>query len=215
MIIIGLMMKNIRLIEKYLEELFPNPKCELNYTKDYELLIAVVLSAQTTDKMVNSVTEMLFNKYPDIESLSNADVDDISSIIKPIGTNVKKSLFVHKIANALLKDYNGRVPNNRDALEKLPGVGRKTANVVLSELFNIPAIAVDTHVQRVSKRLSLVEESDDIRNIELKLMKLISKNNWSTMHRRLVLFGRYHCKSKNPNCNNCELKKICVDGKYK
>lgn len=206
------MMSNIFEIEKYLDELFPNPKCELIYNKDYELLIAVVLSAQTTDKRVNSVTSILFDKYPNLEALSTADIDDIKEIIKPIGTYHKKAIFVKEIATILLNDYNGVVPNNRTCLESLPGVGRKTTNVVLSVLFNVPAIAVDTHVSRVSKRLGLAKNSDDVSVIEKRLMKKIDKNNWSRRHHQLVLFGRYHCKAMSPNCNNCKLKEIC---KYK
>lgn len=196
-------------IENYLDELFPNPKCELNYNKDYELLIAVVLSAQTTDKRVNSVTSILFDKYPSLEELSKADVNDIMEIIKPIGTFHKKAVFVKEIANILLKEYNGKVPNDRASLEKIPGVGRKTTNVVLSNLFDVPAIAVDTHVARVSKRLNLANKNDDVTKIEKKLMKKFAKENWSKRHHQLVLFGRYYCKAVSPNCANCKLKDIC------
>lgn len=200
-------------IEYYLDELFPNPKCELNYNKDYELLIAVVLSAQTTDKRVNSVTPILFNKYQTIEELSNADIGDIAEIIKSIGTFNKKAIFVKEIATILKNDYNGVVPNDRKLLEKMPGVGRKTANVVLSVLFNVPAIAVDTHVSRVSKRLGLARKNDDVNVIEKKLMRKIEKSKWSKRHHQLVLFGRYHCKAISPNCSNCKLKNICKDSK--
>ena len=204
------MMSNIHKIESYLDELFPNPKCELTYNKDYELLIAVVLSAQTTDKRVNSVTSILFDKYSSLEALSTASIDDIKEIIKPIGTYHKKAIFVKEIATILLNNYSGVVPNNRALLEKLPGVGRKTTNVVLSVLFKVPAIAVDTHVSRVSKRLGLAKNSDDVRTIENKLMKKINKSNWSRRHHQLVLFGRYHCKAMAPNCLNCRLKDICI-----
>lgn len=195
--------------EEYLDELFLNPKCELNYTKDYELLIAVVLSAQTTDKRVNMVTDVLFRKYDTLEKLSNALIDDISDIIKPIGTFRKKAVFVKEIAAILLKDHNGVVPNNRTILEGLPGVGRKTTNVVLSNLFDYPAIAVDTHVARVSKRLGLVKENDDVSIIEKKLMKKFKKDVWSKRHHQMVLFGRYHCKAISPNCNCCKLREVC------
>ena len=138
-------------ITKYLDELFPNPKCELNYEKDYELLIAVMLSAQTTDKKVNSVTEVLFKKYNTLEKLSLADIDDLKAIIRPIGTFNKKAQNIIDISTRLLKDKDGVVPNDRDYLESLSGVGRKTTNVVLSNLFFQDLIAVDTHVSRVSK----------------------------------------------------------------
>ena len=147
-------------IEEYLEELFSNSKCELNYNKDYELLIAVVLSAQTTDKRVNMVTKELFSKYPSIEEVSKASIDDLIDIVKPLGTASRKGVFVHEIAKILVDKYNGIVPNNRKALESMPGVGRKTANVVLSNAFHIPAIAVDTHVFRVSNRLGLANSKD-------------------------------------------------------
>ncbi len=200
-------------VEKYLDELYPNPKCELNYNKDYELLIAVVLSAQTTDKRVNSVTSILFDKYPSIDDLSKASVNDIMEIIKPIGTFHKKAIFVKEIANILVNQYGGCVPNDRGALEQMPGVGRKTANVVLSNLFDVPAIAVDTHVSRVSKRLGLANKKDDVVTIEKKLMKKFDKSVWSKRHHQLVLFGRYHCKATSPNCNDCKLKDICKSNK--
>ena len=196
-------------IENYLDSLYPNPKCELNYNKDYELLIAVVLSAQTTDKRVNSVTSILFNKYDNLEKLANADVEDIKNIIKPIGTFNKKAVFVKEIANYLLTNCNGCVPNDRVLLEKIPGVGRKTANVVMSNLFDYPAIAVDTHVSRVSKRLKLANLNDDVLTIEKKLMKKFAKENWSKRHHQLVLFGRYNCKAVKPECSNCKIKKFC------
>ena len=199
----------VKLIEKYLDELYPNARCELDYNKDYELLIAVVLSAQTTDKRVNSVTKILFNKYSNLEALSKADIADIIDIIKPIGTFHKKASFVRNISIILHEKYGDRVPNDRKILESLPGVGRKTANVVLSNLFDVPAIAVDTHVARVSKRLGLVKEKDDVDVIENKLMKMIRKENWSKKHHQLVLFGRYKCKAMSPICNDCKLKDIC------
>lgn len=196
-------------LEKYLDSIYPNPRCELNYNKDYELLIAVVLSAQTTDKRVNSVTEILFKKYDTLEKLSQADVEDIKNIIRPIGTFNKKSIFVIEIAKYLLENCNSVVPNNRKVLESIPGVGRKTANVVMSNLFDYPAIAVDTHVSRVSKRLGLAKNDDDVLQIEKKLMKKFKKDNWSKLHHQLVLFGRYKCKAINPNCDACGIKNIC------
>ena len=143
----------INKITDYLDELYPNPRCELNYNKDYELLISVVLSAQTTDKRVNKVTEVLFKKYPSLEALKDADIKEIEEIIKEIGTYRKKALFVHEIAQYLIDNCDSKVPNDRDVLENISGVGRKTCNVVLSNLFYLPCIAVDTHVTRVSKRL--------------------------------------------------------------
>ena len=191
-----------------LDKMIPNPKCELNYNKDYELLIATVLSAQCTDVRVNKVTEVLFDKY-DIFTLSKAELSDIEKIIYSCGNYKKKSIYLKEIAKSLVKDFNGIVPNNRYYLEKLPGVGRKTTNVVLSNLFDIPAIAVDTHVDRTSKRLSLAKEFDTVYEVEKKLMKIIPKEKWSRTHHQLVLFGRYICKSQNPDCEKCLLKEYC------
>ena len=200
---------SMKMIEEYLDELFPNPRCELNYTKDYELLLATMLSAQTTDKRVNSVTDILFKKYPTLKALSQADIKEVQNIIRPIGTYHKKAQNLIEIAQKLNQDYNGILPNNREYLESLPGVGKKTANVVLSNIFNVPCIAVDTHVSRVSKRLNLAKEKDDPLQIEKKLNKKIKKEDLCKRHHQLVLFGRYHCLARNPKCNECKLKDIC------
>lgn len=196
-------------IVNYLDKLIPNPKCELNYNKDYELLIAIVLSAQTTDKRVNKVTEKLFSKYPDLKSLSEADTSDIEGIIREIGTYKRKSIYVKEIATKLVEDGYLVVPNDREYIESLPGVGRKTANVFLSNIYNEPAIAVDTHVARVSKRLGLAKNDDDVLTIEKKLQKKIPRSEWSKTHHQLVLFGRYHCKAINPECDMCGIKDYC------
>lgn len=202
-------------IENYLDELFPDARCELNYTKDYELLLATMLSAQTTDKRVNMVTSILFKKYPSLEALSKAKPKAIEEIIKPIGTYQKKALNVIEIAKRLVEEKGSKVPNDRKYLESLPGVGRKTTNVVLSNLYNEPCIAVDTHVSRVSKRLGLANNQDDPLEIEKKLTKIFSKNHLGKIHHQLVLFGRYHCLARNPNCENCKLKNICEYQKTK
>ena len=193
---------------KGLDEMIPNPKCELNYNKDYELLIATVLSAQCTDKRVNMVTKELFDKY-DIFSLASANIKDIMKIVRPVGTYTRKSEYIIEIAKKLVKDYNGKVQNDRNYLENLPGVGRKTCNVVLSNIYDVPAIAVDTHVERVSKRLGLVYKNDSVLKVEKKLMKKIPKDKWGRTHHQLVLFGRYICKSINPDCGSCNLKWYC------
>ena len=196
----------------YLDELFPNPKCELNYNKDYEFLIAIVLSAQTTDKRVNKVTEVLFREYSDLVSLSRADISRIEDIIREIGTFRRKSVYVRDIALKLVNDEYDYVPNDRKYIESLPGVGRKTANVFLSNIYEEQAIAVDTHVSRVSKRLGLANNNDDVIKIEKKLEKKIPFDRWGKTHHQLVLFGRYYCKAMNPLCDTCKLKDIC---KYK
>lgn len=200
-------------IVNYLDELFPNPKCELNYTKDYELLIAVMLSAQTTDKRVNEVTAILFDKYPTIESLSCANQEDIIDIIRPIGTFNVKSKNVIEIAKSLVENTNGIVPNDRKYIESLNGVGHKTANVVLSNLYDENCVAVDTHVSRVSIRLGIAKKDDDVLAIEKKITKKFKGFSLKRLHHQLVLFGRYYCKAKNPECENCKLRDICKNSK--
>ena len=196
-------------ILKYIDSLYPNAHCELNYNKDYELLIAIVLSAQTTDKRVNQVTKVLFNKYKTLEELSKAKLENIENIIMSIGTFKKKSIFIKEIATSLLKDHDGIVPNDRAYLETLSGVGRKTTNVFLSEYYKVPSIAVDTHVERVSKRLNLAKQKSTVKEVEKSLMKKIPKENWIKTHHQLIFFGRYHCKAISPNCANCKLTSIC------
>ena len=198
-------------IDLYLDELFPNPKCELNYNNDYELLIAIVLSAQSTDKRVNSVTSIIFNKYDSLKTLKKASLKDLENIIRPVGSFRRKASYIKDIATILDDKYNGIVPCDREKLIELPGVGRKTANVFLSEFYNIPAIAVDTHVERVSKRLRLASKRDNVLQIEKKLEKYFSKDTWARRHLQLVLFGRYYCKAIKPECMNCKLKDMCIE----
>ncbi len=190
-----------------LDKLIPNPRCELDYTKDYELLIATILSAQTTDKRVNMVTKTLF-KYS-LDELANLELKVIEDIIRPIGTYTRKAIYVSEVANRLIKEQNGKVPNDRKYLESLPGVGRKVANVVLSNLFDEPAIAVDTHVERVSKRLGFAKDIDNVLTVEKKLMRSFPKEKWSRLHHQLVLFGRYTCKSIKPECMICPFHDKC------
>ena len=194
-------------IVDYFDLIIPNPKCELNYNKDYELVIATMLSAQTTDKRVNMVTSVLFERYDSLEKLANANIEDIKNIIRPVGTFNKKASNVIAIALKLL-DY-GYVPNDREFLESLSGVGRKTTNVVLSNLYNENVIAVDTHVNRVAIRLKIAKENDNVNVVEKKLMKFFDGYDLSRLHHQLVLFGRYFCKAKNPSCESCCLKDIC------
>ena len=200
------MMKVNKLID-YLDELFPNPKCELNYNSDYELLIAVMLSAQTTDKRVNGVTEILFNKYDSLKKLSEANIDDLKVIIRSLGSYNKKAANVKQIALKLLE--KGCFPNDREFLESMPGVGRKTTNVVLNNIFHENYFAVDTHVQRVSIRLGIASEKDNVLEIENKLIEYFKDYNINKISDQLVLYGRYHCMAKKPNCENCKIKDIC------
>lgn len=193
----------------YFDELFPNPKPELNYNNEFEFLIAIVLSAQTTDKKVNKATEVLFNKY-NIDSLIDANIDDLIEILKPIGMSKKKAYYVKSIAYDIVNKYNYVIPKNREILLKLNGVGRKTANVFLSHISNMPYIAVDTHVSRVSKRLNLVPINNNVLQIEQKLYKIIPKERILKTHLQIVLFGRYRCKAVKPMCSSCKLFYICI-----
>ena len=210
---IGLMkMKKTSRVEKiqqYLDYLFPDPQCELIYHSDYELLVAVVLSAQSTDKRVNSVTPILFQKYPTLKALKEASLEDLENILRPIGSYHKKASYIKEIARIIVDDYQGSMPCDRKILESFPGVGRKTVNVVFSEYYHIPAFAVDTHVERVSKRLGLAKEQDNVLTIEEKLKKVFPKEEWGRRHLQMVLFGRYYCKAIKPDCSSCKLKEIC------
>ncbi|MDO5002815.1 MAG: endonuclease III [bacterium] len=204
-------MTKSKLIREYLDELFPNPKCELNYNNDYELLIAICLSAQTTDKRVNEVTKVLFEKYPRLEDIKNADVKDLEQIIRPLGSFHKKSCYVKELSTIIVDKYSSIVPTARTDLESLPGVGRKTVNVFLGEFYNYPAIAVDTHVERVSKRLRIAKKDSNVKEVEEKLMKFYPKKEWAKRHLQMVLFGRYYCKAIKPSCENCKLKEYCKE----
>lgn len=192
----------------YLDYLFENPKCELEYNNDFEFLIAVVLSAQTTDKKVNSVTKELFSKY-DMYSLKDAPINDLINILKPLGMSIKKASFIKNISKEITETYNGIIPDDINTLMKMDGVGRKTANLVLSTLYNKPYIAVDTHVERVCKRLNLVSKDANVLEVEQELYNIIPNDRLNKTHHQLVLFGRYYCKSIKPKCDTCKLKEIC------
>ena len=195
---------------EYLDYYIPNPKCELNYSTDYELLIATVLSAQCTDKRVNEVTKILF-KY-NLEEISLMSIDDIEKIIRSCGSYTKKAVYVKNIADILLRDYNGKVPNSREILETFPGVGPKTCSVVLKNIYNVPAIPVDTHVERVCKRLGIVFNTATPRDVEEILKNEIPVDKWNRVSEQILLFGRYYCTAINPKCDNCLFKDFC---KYK
>lgn len=195
---------------EFLDYYIPNPKCELNYSTDYELLIATVLSAQCTDRRVNEVTKELF-KYS-LEEISLMDFGDIERIIKSCGSYTKKAVYVKNIADILLHDYNSKVPNNREILETFPGVGPKTCSVVLKNIYNVPAIPVDTHVERVCKRLGIAKEKATPRDVEEILKRDIPIDKWNRVSEQILLFGRYYCTSINTKCDNCLFKDFC---KYK
>ena len=202
-------MKNSNKIIKGLQELYPDAKCELKHSSHFELLIAVILSAQTTDERVNSITPILFGKYPDAFKLAKANLKTVEKIIMPIGLYKNKAKSIIETSKILVQKSNGQVINDRSFLESLPGVGRKTCNVVLNNCFDEPAFAVDTHVTRVSKRLGIANIDDDPKTIEEKLMTYFPKDKWGKLHHQFIFFGRYKCKAKSPDCINCPFTKIC------
>lgn len=201
-----------------LEQMFPDAKAELNYSNNFELLVAVVLSAQTTDVAVNNVTPALFKKYPNPALLSLAKQEEVEQLIKSIGLYRNKARHLVGLSKQLMEKHNGIVPNKRKDLEALPGVGRKTANVVLANAFRIPTLAVDTHVKRVSIRLGLAKKNSTPEQVEESLYEIFPQNTWIKLHHQLIFFGRYQCLARNPKCYSCLLYDICqfnLKEKYK
>jgi endonuclease III len=196
-----------------IEDMFPDAHCELYHSNPFELTIAVLLSAQCTDALVNKVTPKLFEKYKTPQDYLDVSLDELQDDIRSIGLYRNKAKNIQKLSELVLNEYGGEIPKDRDELTKLPGVGRKTANVVVSVAYDVPAIAVDTHVERVSKRLGICRWKDSVLQVEETLMKKIPKELWSVSHHRLIFFGRYHCKAQNPNCPECPLLSICREGK--
>ncbi len=192
-----------------LMRLFPDAECELVHRNHFELLIAVILSAQTTDASVNKVTPKLFEKFPTPVALAEADLSEIENCIKTIGLYRNKAKSIKGCAQGLIDMYQGEVPNTMKALMALPGVGRKTANVVLSVCFDVPAFAVDTHVERVSKRLGLAKKEDSVLDVERKLKLKIPRELWNRGHHLFIFFGRYLCQARSPQCDRCPFTEIC------
>ena len=194
-------------------EMFPDAHCELVHSNPFELVIAVALSAQCTDTLVNKVTKNLFQKYKTPEDYLSVTIEELQNDIRSIGLYRNKAKNIQKLCQMVLEKYNGEIPTDRDELINLPGVGRKTANVVVSVAYNIPAIAVDTHVERVSKRLGFCRWKDSVLEVEKTLMNKVPKEEWSVTHHRMIFFGRYHCKAQNPQCGTCPLLALCREGK--
>lgn len=205
--------EQIRFCLDTMGEMFPEAHCELNHSNPFELVVAVALSAQCTDVLVNKVTKTLFEKYKTPEDYLKVSLEELQNDIRSIGLFRNKAKNIQKLSQLLLDEYNGEVPMDRDELTKLPGVGRKTANVVVSVAFGIPAIAVDTHVERVSKRLAICRWKDSVLEVEKTLMKKVPRDEWSVTHHRMIFFGRYHCKAQNPQCPSCPLLDLCREGK--
>ncbi|MFJ6275549.1 endonuclease III [Bacillus thuringiensis] len=194
-------------------DMYPEAHCELVHDNPFELVIAVALSAQCTDVLVNKVTRNLFQKYKTPEDYLSVSLEELQQDIRSIGLYRNKAKNIQKLCRMLLDDYNGEVPSDRDELTKLPGVGRKTANVVVSVAFGIPAIAIDTHVERVSKRLAICRWKDSVLEVEKTLMKKVPMDEWGVTHHRMIFFGRYHCKAQRPQCEECRLLEVCREGK--
>lgn len=196
-----------------MEKLFPNARCELHHDTPFQLLVATVLSAQTTDASVNRVTKKLFAVYPDAKTMAKADPKDIEPYIHSIGLYRNKARSIVNLSKALEENFHGVVPKTHKQLESLPGVGRKTANVVRSVAFHIPSFAVDTHVDRVSKRLGLAKPYDSVEKVEEKLKRKIDRNRWNQAHHDFIFFGRYLCTSRKPKCEQCPFIDFCKKDK--
>jgi endonuclease III len=193
--------------------MFPDARCELNHRNPFELTIAVLLSAQCTDETVNKVTADLFEKYKTPEDYLDVPLEELQNDIRRIGLFRNKAANIQKLCRIVIDKHDGQIPRAHEQLTELPGVGRKTANVVVSNAFDEPAIAVDTHVERVSKRLGIAKPDDSVLEVEKKLMRLVPREEWTLTHHRLIFFGRYHCKAQNPKCDVCPLLEHCKEGK--
>ena len=202
------LIKRARKINGILGEVFPDAKCELDFKNPLQLLVATVLSAQCTDKRVNQVTPALFKKYPTVEKLASAPRADLEEAIKSTGFYRNKATSIHGLAAEILEKHNGKVPGDMESLVKLPGVGRKTANVVLGNAFGVPGITVDTHVGRIARRLGWTTNTDPVK-VEFDIMELFDPKDWTMLNHRLIFFGRRICHSRKPACGACPLAKIC------
>lgn len=203
--------KDLAPFMEYLKELFPEARCELIYNNPFQLLVATILSAQCTDKQVNKTAPLLFAEYPDAKRMSEAPIERIEELIHSTGFYKNKAKNIKSMSYTLVKEYNGEVPDNMESLVKLPGVGRKTANVVLGNAFKVPGMVVDTHVKRISNRYGLTKNSDP-EKIEQDLMKIFPRERWTELSHQLVLFGRYFCTAKKPNCPECKIFIYCPAG---
>lgn len=202
------MTKKINNIHLFLNELFPEVGCELNYNKDYELAVAVMLSAQTTDASVNKVTPLLFSTFDTLEKLANANPLDIENIIHSLGLAHNKAKNIVSFAKKLLNEYSGKLPSDKNLLATFPGIGNKSAGVIRAEVFKIPDLPVDTHILRISHRLGLSTSSNPDK-VEIDLKKIVPKELWIKSHHQLIHFGRYFCTAKNPKCEMCKIKQYC------
>jgi endonuclease-3 len=201
--------KKFKLIIDYFKEHQPDAASELHYESPYQLLVAVILSAQCTDKRVNIITPPLFERFPDVNSLANASIEEIFSFIKSCSYPNNKSKSLSGMAQKVISTFNGEIPSDLDDLQKLPGVGRKTANVISSVIFNQPSMAVDTHVFRVSNRLGLSTKAKTPLQVEQQLVKYIPQDLIPVAHHWLILHGRYVCIARKPKCDSCPFTELC------
>ncbi|HEX7064134.1 MAG TPA: endonuclease III [Bacillales bacterium] len=204
--------KQIRYVLDTIGEMFPDAHCELNHSNPFDLAVAVILSAQCTDSLVNKVTKELFQKYKTPEDYLDVPIEELEQDIRSIGLYRNKAKNIRKMSRTVIEEHGGQLPEERDELVKLAGVGRKTANVITSVAFGNPAIAVDTHVERVSKRLAICRWKDSVLEVERTLMRKVPKEEWAETHHRLIFFGRYHCKAQAPQCEICPLLDLCREG---
>lgn len=209
------MLSKIKTIEavRTMGDLFPDAHCELNHRNAFELLIATILSAQATDVGVNKVTPKLFERFPTPAHLAAASEESVIECIQSLGLYRSKAKNIRLCAQQLMERFDGEVPQTREELVSLAGVGRKTANVVMSVAFNIPAFAVDTHVERISKCLQICRQKDSVLEVEETLCRKIPKELWSRAHHWMIFFGRYHCIARKPKCHECPLLEMCAFGK--
>lgn len=199
-----------RLVDDEISQLFPDAHCELRYRTELELLVAVMLSAQTTDEAVNQTTLSLFQTYRTVDDYANADLADLEQGLRHLGLYKTKANYLKSTCLAIRERFGGVIPADQSALESLPGVGRKTANVFLSEWFHLPRFAVDTHVHRVSLRLGFANQEDSLLLVEQKLMDAFPADRWTDLHHKFIFFGRYFCTAKRPKCAQCPLVSICL-----
>ena len=202
------LVRRARRINRVLGEAYPDARCELDFTTPWELLIATVLSAQTTDKRVNAVTPALFERYPGPAELAAANREDVEQIIAPTGFFRAKTEAIRKLAVAVLDRYGGEVPGRLDDLVTLPGVGRKTANVVLGDAFGVPGITVDTHVGRLARRFGWTVQADPVK-VEHEIGSLFPRRDWTLLNHRLIWHGRRCCHARKPACGACPLARLC------
>lgn len=204
--------KQIAYVLETIGDMFPDAHCELKHDNPFQLTVAVILSAQATDALVNKITARLFQKYKKPEDFLSVPLEEVENDIRSIGLYRNKAKNIRKMSRMLVEEHGGQVPEERDELLKLPGVGRKTANVITSVAFGHPAIAVDTHVERVAKRLAICRWKDSVLEVERTLMRKVPREKWSQTHHQLIFFGRYHCKAQSPECEVCPLLDLCREG---